>query len=302
MVTNGSAVTGRVGSEKPFFSPYPIIGLGVLAVSSSSILIKLATAPPLVIAAYRMGFTLLVLLPVTLLTARKEISRIRGSDVLSSLASGFFLALHFATWITSLRYTSVASAAVLVSTQPLFVVAGSALFFRERVSPPAFGGVVLAFLGSGLIGFSDFNLGGAALWGDALALFGAVAFAAYLLLGRNLRQRLSLLPYTSLVYGACVAVLFCFCWAGRVPLHPYPRADWLIFALLALLATIMGHTVFNWAVKYVSAPVIAVSLLGEPVAATGLAYLILREVPTLLQFVGGLVILAGIGVFARMNR
>lgn len=122
------AITSGIETEKPFFAPYPVIGLGVLAVSCASILIKLAAAPPLAVAVYRMGFTLLMMLPVTVVTAWKEIGRIRKEDFLCSVGSGVFLALHFATWITSLRYTSVASSTVLVTTQPLFVVAGSVFF------------------------------------------------------------------------------------------------------------------------------------------------------------------------------
>lgn len=296
------AITSGIETEKPFFAPYPVIGLGVLAVSCASILIKLAAAPPLAVAVYRMGFTLLMMLPVTVVTAWKEIGRIRKEDFLCSVGSGVFLALHFATWITSLRYTSVASSTVLVTTQPLFVVAGSVFFFRERVNPRALGGMLLAFIGSGLVGFSDFRIGGAALWGDCLALLGALAFAAYLLLGRRLRQRLSLLPYTTLVYGACTAVLLGYCLLAKVPLSLSSRTDLLIFALLALLSTVIGHTVFNWAVKYVPAPVVAVSILGEPVAATALAYLILRETPVPLQLLGGFIILIGIGIFARANQ
>jgi drug/metabolite transporter (DMT)-like permease len=296
-VENGATIIKRPESEKLPLAPYPAIGLGVLAVSFASVLIKMTAAPPLAVAVYRMGFTLLVILPATILIARRDISRLRQEDLLCSAGSGFFLALHFATWITSLRYTSVASSTVLVTTQPLFVVAGSALFFRERLSRRAFGGVLLAFAGSGLVGFSDFRIGGAALWGDLLALLGALTFAAYLLMGRRLRQRLPLLPYTTLVYGTCTAVLVGFCLAAKVPLAPYSRSELLIFAALALLATVFGHTVFNWAVKYVPAPVVAVSILGEPVAATGLAYLFLRESPGLLQLIGGLIILAGISVF-----
>ncbi len=286
-----------VTQTRPAFPPYPLIGVGVIAVSFAAVLIKLAAAPPLVIAFYRMLFTFLMLAPLAWGLAREDLRRISRRDWIGTLAAGFSLALHFASWISSLRYTSVASSTVLVTTQPVFVVLGSWLLFRERFPTRALMGLALAFGGSSLIGLSDFRVGGQALWGDLLALVGAVTFAAYLLLGRGLRQRLAILPYTALVYGSCTLVLLLFCLFNGLPLYPYAPGDFAIFATLAFLSTVIGHSIFNWAVKFVAAPVIAVSILGEPVGATLLAALLLRETPTLLQLAGGGVILVGITVF-----
>ncbi|HPU35572.1 MAG TPA: DMT family transporter [Bacillota bacterium] len=284
--------------ESTAINPYLGIILAVIAVSFSSIFTKLAAAPPLAIAFYRLFFTVLLLAPLSLNAAgRAEFTRISRRDVFLAFISGAFLALHFTVWISSLNYTSVASSTVLVTLQPLFVITGGFFFFKEKISRKGLAGIALALTGSILIGINDFRIGGKALFGDLLAFSGAFFVAVYFLIGRSLRGRLSLFPYVFLVYGTTSLFLLIFNVATATPLYPYPWQDWLWFFLLALVPTILGHTVFNWALRYVQAAVVSVSILGEPVGATILAYFIFQEIPGLLQLAGGLTIILGLYIF-----
>lgn len=284
--------------ENTAINPYIGVILAVVAVSFSSIFTKLAVAPPLAIAFYRLSFTVLLLAPLALNAAgRTEYVGISRKDLVLAVVSGVFLALHFTVWITSLNYTSVASSTVLVTMQALFVVAGGFLFFKEKISKKGLAAIALTLSGSVLIGINDFRIGGEALWGDLLAFSGAFFVAVYFLIGRSLRGRLSLFPYVFLVYGTSSIFLLLFNIATATPLYPYPRLDLLWFFLLALVPTIFGHTVFNWALRHVKAAVVSVSILGEPVGATILAYFIFREVPGLLQLLGGVTIILGLYIF-----
>lgn len=290
-------------TARPAVNPYLVVGLGVLGISFGSLFARLAGAPPLAVAFYRMLFTAVLLGPPALSRAgRAELAGLRRGEILVAAGSGFFLALHFYTWIGSLNYTSVASSTVLVNMQPLFVFLGSWIFLREKVPPGSLFYALLALLGSVLIGVSDFNLGGAALKGDLLALAGALFVAGYVLIGRRLRRRLSLFPYTFLVYGVSALILLGLSLAAGTPLFPYPASTWLCFLALAVVPTIFGHTLFNWALGYLKASVVSVAFLGEPVGAAVLAFLFLGEVPALLQAAGGLILLAGVYLFLVSSR
>ncbi|MBU4533251.1 MAG: DMT family transporter [Firmicutes bacterium] len=287
----------------PLINPYLAVGLGVLAVSFSSIFTKMADAPPTVIAFYRLGLATLVLLPFALRgLPLKELRSISRQDLKLAFAAGSLLALHFTVWITSLNYTSIASSTVLVTMQPLFVIAGSFLILKERIGTVALLATGLALTGSIIVGISDFQVGEQALYGDFLALMGAGFVAGYVLIGRSLRARLCVVSYTFLVYGSCTLVLLGFCLATSAPLYPYPGTDWYCFIALALIPTLLGHSVFNWALRYVKATVVSVSILGEPVGASILAYFIFAETPAMLQVLGGLVIMGGITVFYLATR
>ncbi|MDK2821830.1 MAG: hypothetical protein PWP31_1795 [Clostridia bacterium] len=283
---------------KPFLNPYVAVFIGVVAVSFSSIFTKLATAPPMVIAFYRLLFTVLMLLPLSLsrsgISEFKSLNRI---DLTKAFISGWFLALHFTVWIASLNYTSVASSTVLVTMQPLFVVSLGFIFLKEKISPGSAIGAFIALIGSCLIGASDLRLGGVAFWGDLLAFSGAFFIAIYVLIGRDLRKSLSLFPYVFLVYGTASLFLLIINLCIYKSLYTYLPGNWQYFLALAIIPTIFGDTVFNWALRYVKAAVVSVSILGEAVGATILGYFILGEVPHILQVIGGLVIISGLCIF-----
>ena len=288
-------------TTKPWINPYLAILVGVFAVSFSSILVRLATAPPLVVAAYRLIFTFCILAPFSLSGGAVALKAMTPRQVRLAAASGVFLALQFVTWFTSLKYTSIASSVVLVTTQPLFVVLGSFLFFGERVSRKALYGGLLAMSGSIVIGATDFQLGGRAFVGDLYALFAAVMVSGYFLLGRRLRGDVGLAGYTFVTYGFSSLTLVVAALVSRIPFYPYPDRDWLIFGALALVCTVMGHTVFNWVLRYVQASVVSVSVLGEPLGAIIWAAVFFGENPTLRQGLGGGLIFTGLYLFTRVT-
>ncbi len=288
-------------SNKPIVNPYLAVLVGVFAVSFSALFVRLTTAPALMIATYRLLFTFLILAPYTLFRHRSDLVTATWRQRGLAAASGACLALHLVTWFISLSYTSVASSVVLVTTQPVFVVIGSWIFFREKVSRLAMMGGALALLGSVIIGAADFKIGREALWGDMLALAAAVLVSGYLLIGRRMRGGVSLPAYTFYTYGSSALILIIASVASRTPFAPYPLRDWILFMALALVCTVIGHTIFNWVLKYVQASVVSVSVLGEPLGAILWASIFLREFPTLRQTIGACFIFGGLLIFTRFS-
>jgi drug/metabolite transporter (DMT)-like permease len=293
---------------------------GIAAVSTASIFIRFAQsdgAPSLVIAAARMSLAALGLAPIALTRYRAELGRMTRREWLLALLSGLFLALHFASWITSLQFTSVASSVVLVTTTPLWVALAAPLVLRERLGRGAALGLALALVGSAVVGVSDSCaweagrllcpsmgefLGKAALRGDFLALFGAWMAAGYLLVGRKLRTKLDLIPYIFVVYAMSALLLLTIVFAVGERLTGYPGMVYVWFILLAAVPQLFGHSIFNWALKYLPASLVSVTLLGEPIGSTVLAVLLLGEMPSWMKIAGGLTILFGIWLTARNQR
>jgi drug/metabolite transporter (DMT)-like permease len=309
--------------NRPPISPALAIPIGILAVSTASIFIRYAQADgvsSLVIAAWRLSLASLILAPIALLRYRSELLS-AGSRALDrrgltlALFSGIFLAIHFATWITSLEYTTVASSVVLVSTSPLWVAILAPLTIREPVGRLVLIGMGLALIGGTIVGLSDscsltgltslqcppFSefVGGVAFLGDLLALVGALAAAGYLLIGRSLREKMSLIPYIFLVYGmAAIVLVVVMLVAGESPFGYEPQT-YIWFLLLALVPQLLGHSTFNWALRYLPAAFVSITLLGEPIGSAILAYFILDEVPTALMVFGAILILVGIYVASK---
>jgi len=281
------------------FHPFIALTVGVIAVSTGAIFARLADAPALVIAAYRVGLAAAVLLPLALIKVRRELAGLSARDLRLAGLSGFFLALHFATWISSLDYTSVANSVVLVNTNPLWVGLLTPLITKERIRPVVAVGIGLSVVGGIIIGAGDFVVGGKALVGDFLALAGSVSAACYLLLGRDLRQRVSLLAYIFLCYGSAALVLWGAVLVLRLPVTGFSPSTYACFWALALFTQLVGHSSYNWALRWLSTSMIAVSLLGEPIGATLLAYWLFAESLTWSKFVGGVLILAAIYLVAR---
>ncbi len=250
----------------------------------------------------------LILAPLALTKYRAELRTLTRLEVGLGLLSGFFLALHFATWISSLEYTSVASSVVLVTTTPLWVALLSPLLLREISGKTVVIGMVLALAGGVVVGLADactWQAGlvcpplatfvrGTAFFGDFLALCGAWAAAGYVLIGRRLRAKMSLIPYIFVVYGMAAVVLLMILGISREPVFGYLPVTYLWLLLLALVPQLLGHSTFNWALRYLPASLVSITLLGEPIGSTILAYLILKEAPTPLKIIGAVLILAGI--------
>lgn len=280
-------------------NPYFMVFIAVIAVSFSSLFVKLSYAHPFIIAFYRLFFTFLILLPFSVKSKVEDLRTLSTKDGILAVLSGIFLASHFITWFLSLKYTSVASSVVLVTTQPIFVVLGSFILFKEKIGSKAIVGGAIALFGSFLIGASDFQYGGTALLGDILALVGAVAVSGYLIIGRILRVRMNLAVYTFIVYGSASLTLGIVSAVTSQSFYPYSAEQWVLFIGLAAVCNILGHTVFNWALRYVQASVIAIGVLGEPVGAIIWAALFLGENPSGRQLVSAMIILAGLYIFTR---
>ncbi len=296
----------------------PGIGLafGILAASSASIFIRFAQqdAPSLVIAAYRLTIATIILTPFALTQRRKELRSIGWRKLSLMLLSGVFLGCHFATWITSLRYTSVPSSAVLVATSPLWVALLAPVFLKEKITRMVALGLVIALAGSVVVGGGDAcqwtanglncqslseALQGKSLLGNGLALAGAWFAAAYLIIGRKVRADLSLLSYTFVVYGTAAVTLLLMVAFSHESLTGYAPRTYAFFAALAIFPQLLGHSSFNWALKFIPAAMVSLALLGEPISSSILAYLILHEPPTIIEVIGGAMILAGIYLATR---
>ena len=302
--------------KRPPVPPIIAILFGILAVSTASIFIRFAQkeATSLAIAAWRLTIAAIILVPVAASTHKRELTSLRRSDLLMALLSGFFLALHFATWITSLQYTTVASSVVLVSTIPLWVALLSPFTIKEPIRRAVLVGLILALVGGAVVGISDscsINAGkltcpslvnfmhGRAFLGDLLAVCGAIAGAGYLLIGRKLRTKMSLVSYISLVYGMAAIVLVIIMFTARENPFGFSPQIYLWLVLLAIIPQLIGHSTFNWALGYLSAAYVSITLLGEPIGSTILAYIFLNEKPTLIKLAGGALILVGIYIASR---
>ncbi len=279
---------------------YLAIVIAVVSVSFASIFIRWSESTALVKATYRMALASLFLLPLALGPARSELKALSRREILIMLAVGVALSVHFATWISSLDYTSVASSVILVNSHPLIVGILSHYITREYMSRGASLGVVLGFAGVLVIAYADAGEP-TGLLGDLLAFIGGLMTAVYLMSGRRIRQRVPLIPYVFVVYSSCAAVLLTTTLALEGSLTP--RGDigreLLLFLGLALVSTILGHTLYNWALRYLKAPVVSTSLLAEPVGATLLAVVFLQETPSVLVVGGGALALLGIYLTAR---
>lgn len=272
--------------------------IGVIAVSTSAVLVKLAEhAPAAIIANYRLLLAVLLMTPIMIWKYRHEFKLITKKDwVLSSLA-GIFLAFHFILWFESLNYTSVASSVVLVTLQPIFAFLGTYLFFKERFTAGAIISMIIALLGSVIISWGDFQISGMALFGDILAFIGAIAITVYFLFGQNARRRLSLMTYTYVVYGVSSITLIIYNILLQNPFWGYSADYWLIFLALAIFPTFLGHTLFNWALKWLSTSTISMAIVFEPIGASILAYFILGERITWSQWLGGTIVIFGLFLF-----
>ncbi len=281
------------------FRAYLFLPIGIIAISTASIFIKLCDAPALTIASYRMILASLILTPFA--CYKKPWRGWKRKEIKWLLLSGLFLSLHFAFWITSLKYTSVVSSVVLVTTHPIFVGIGGRLFLRERMGINLIAGIVLSLLGCGLIGSGDVSLSKEALVGDGFALLGAVAASGYLLLGRKLRKGQDLFSYVFPVYSTAGLILIPLSLIFRESFFGYSSSTYAYLFLIALIPQLIGHTTFNWALKYLPASTVAITILGEPVGSTLLAYFILGEGLTIWKVVGGILILIGI-LIALMKK
>lgn len=280
--------------RRPALIPLALI-VGVLAISTAAVLIKLCDdAAPVVIAAARLSIATLVLLPVAAgVRGAAVLPHSRGQVAYLGLA-GLFLAAHFFFWITSLKHTSVLSSVVIVTTNPIFIGVASYVLFKEKPSGRLVAAIVVASAGGGLIALSDTAAGSGSLYGDGMALAGAVMASGYFLIGRKVRRELHVLSYVTPVYAVAAAVLAGAALLTQHGFTDYRGSTYVYFVLLAVVPQLLGHGSLNWSLRYVSATTVAVCILGEPVGSTVLAFFILQERIAGLQALGGVLILAGV--------
>ena len=274
------------------------LSLAIAAISTAAVLVRLSDAPALVLAFYRLAIASVLLAPVALLRegSRDALASLERGELVRLAGVGLVLALHFWSWFESLEHTTVAASVVLVTLHPVFVGLASDRLYGEGLGRLGWIGVVVALVGGIVITGADARLGLGNAFGDLLALIGAAAAAAYFLAGRGYRQDLPLLAYVVPVYAASAVGLAGASLAAGHAFTGYAVDEWVIFLALAIVPMILGHTLLNYALAYVSAPVVATTVLGEPIGSSLLAWLVLAEVPPWGTALGALVVLAGIGL------
>ena len=280
---------------------YLALLVGVISVSFAAIFIRLAEAPPLVIAAYRLTIASLVLIPLTYKKTMLSFKQLSGRDSLLLLLGSFSLALHFGLWITSLSYTSIASSVILVTCHPAFVAVISYFLWHEVLDRLTIGGMVIAFVGIILINYGGFSFGSQAILGNVLALVAGFAMGGYLIIGGQLRTRIEILPYLTIIYAGTAVILLLATAGFGHQFTGYSGMTYLMMVLLAVVPQLIGHSSFNLAVRLIPVTFVSVAILGEPVGATLLGYFILHEVPTASELIGGILILAGIFIVLRQT-
>ncbi len=278
---------------------YLTLFLGVFALSTSAIFVRLAGAPSSITAFYRLFFALLFLLPLLLLDKAywQDLRSLSRRQWQTGLLSGLFLAIHYILWFESLNYTSVASSTVIVTLQPLFSFVGSYFLFKERFSTGAIISSIVALIGSFIIAWGDFQISMQALYGDLLAFIAAGFITAYFFIGQHMRQKLAVVPYSILGYAASAFFLAVYALSQQLSFIDYAQSTWAAFLGIAFISTILGQMLLNWLLKWLSTSVISMSILGETIGTCILAYFILGEIITLRQGIGIIVTLFGLGLF-----
>ncbi|MDS0477668.1 DMT family transporter [Natrinema sp. 1APR25-10V2] len=278
-------------------TPTLALAVAVFATSTSAILVRWSAAPSSVAAFYRVLFTTVLVAPVAFARHRGAFARLSPRDLGGATVAGVALAVHFAAWFESLEHTTVAASVTLVQSQPIFVAIGAGLLLGERVGPKTVLGILVAIVGAAVMSVGDAgtaSLADATVYGNALALLGAVTVAGYVLAGRSIRQRVPLFPYVTVVYGVCAVALCCLVGVQGHAFAGYPAREWLLFLALAVGPGIVGHTVSNWVLEHLESVVVSVAWLGEPLGATLLAATLLGEYPGAVTVLGALLVIAGV--------
>jgi len=279
-----------------FINPYIAVLFATFSISTSAIWVRLADAPAGVTAFYRLFFSVVLMCPL-IYKHQHEFKMIKKKHVWSCLVAGIFLAFHFILWFRSLDYTSVASSVVLVTLQPLFAFIGSMLLFKIRPHVGAFIGALCAIGGSVLIGWGDLGISTKALFGDLLALLACFLITVYLMAGQVVRKDVPVFAYTFVVYGISTLTLFLYVLLNGQSFFTYGANDWLMFVLLAIFPNLLGHSIYNWSVKWVGVNTLSMTILGEPIGSSILAYFIFGEKLHFLQVIGSLTIFIGITIY-----
>jgi len=277
-----------------------IVILCVLSLSLSSVMVRLSTAPSLILVIYRVLFTLLILAPPVFLRNRRELMALTKREMLLCLASGFFLGLHFAAGFESYRHTSIAASTVLINTEVFFVAMGSVLFLRQKLSKAAWIAIVLTFLGSVVVAMADSGSGGA-LFGNLLAVSSALFMAFCTMIGAVCRRTISTTIYTFFIYLFAGMTVLVIVLAGGTPLLGYDPVNIYTTLAMAVFCNLLGHSVFSWGLKYLPPSFVSTVKLLEPVFASVWALFLFSEKPGMAVLLGGAVVIFGIALYCRVS-
>ncbi|HON83444.1 MAG TPA: DMT family transporter [Caldisericia bacterium] len=270
---------------------YLLIFIGIVSLSFAAIFIRMSNSEPLAIATFRMGISSIILLPFYFIKKRNLISK---NDLKFFFLSGLFLALHFYTWITSLRFTSIMSSTVLVTTNPIFVSIFSYFLFKKKIKKRTFLAIILSIIGIILMSYGfSFSTN---LKGNLLALFGALFASLYIISDYYLRKKYDLIDIVFPVYLVSFLILLSLSFSLNIKLYPLPLREYLLFFLIALIPQVIGHSIINYSLKFFSPIFISLAILGEPLGATIFGIIFFKEIPKVLEIIGGLFIITGIVV------
>ncbi|KAF6577757.1 MULTISPECIES: DMT family transporter [unclassified Paenibacillus] len=278
------------------FHPYILLLISILSVSISSIMIKSSDTPTSVAGMYRLYMSVLIMLPFVPWKMFRSLE-MNKKDWSTVFIAGLFLGLHFLFWMESLVYTSVASSMVILSLQPLFVMMGSYIMFRERANILTILCLIAALVGSIIIAWGDIGISREALIGDGLSLVGTILVSAYMLAGQKVSHKINANVYSVIVFFIGGSVMLVYNLLNHYALIEYGSSDWMYFLLLAVIPTIFGQYIFNLLLKSMGATTVSVGIIGEPVLAIILAYLFLGEIISAFQFIGGIMTLFGMGMY-----
>lgn len=271
------------------FLKYFLIFIGIVSVSLAAIFIKMSSSEPIVIATFRMGISSLILFPFYFIKKKRFILK---DDLKIFVFSGLFLALHFYTWITSLRFTTIMSSTVLVTTNPIFVSIFSYFLFKKIIKKKTIFAIILSIIG--VIFMSNGFSISSNLKGDLLALFGAIFASLYIISNYYLRKKYDLLDIIFPVYSISFIVLFFLSIFLKAKIYPLPFKEYLLFFLIAIIPQVIGHSIFNYSLKFFSPVFISLTILGEPIGATIFGIIFFKEIPKILEMIGGFLIITGI--------
>jgi len=285
-------------AERPWLV-YTILIIGVSAISFSAILIREADAPFLIIACYRLMFASVPVAALALIQSRRAPEPLFTDTLVPMIISGALLAAHFAFWVSSIQHTSIITSVVLVATQPLYVAIASPLLLREKVEPYVWVAILVATSGAVIMAAEDIGEGLGTLAGDLYAKLGGMLAAAYIMIGRRVRPTTSFIRYIGIVYPVAALGLFVALLLSGDPLTGYSTKTWVMIVLLAIGPQLIGHSSINFSLAYVSAVVVAMAILLEPVGTTALAAVILDERPTTAEMVGSVIVLIGVYMAIR---
>lgn len=285
----------------PPVAPAVPLVVGMLAISFAPILVRYSDAPVSVQGMYRMLFTLVMMLPF----GAKQLGPIRkvsAKDWLLLVLAGFFLALHFLLWMASLDYTSIASSTIILSLEPVFVMVGAYFLFKGRPGRTALVGMAVALAGVVLVGSGDSGVSKSAVLGDFLSFLGTLAVVVNMLIAKRLLERVPSYLYSLIVFAVTFLCFWGYNLARGIPVTGYPPREWLVFALLAFVPTVLGHMIFNWLLQYVKPTTISMSVLAEPIGASLLGMALFREMVGGFQLAGGALVILGLVLYMRAEQ